>query len=117
MRNFDLLANFDGVITKKLVNAGDHPHEGAGLLEITDLSKLWVVMEVYERDLGRISLGDEINFSTRHSTQTFKATISFISPEVNPQTRVVEVRADVDNADGALKPDMFVKSLGGNYIK
>lgn len=108
MRNFDLLAGFDGVVTKKLVNAGDHLHEGGGLLEITDLSKVWVIFEVYERDLSRVQLGDEIEFTTRGVRGSQKARVSFISPEVNAQRRVVEVRADVGNPNGLLKPDMFV---------
>lgn len=109
MRNFDLLAGFDGVVTKKLVNTGDHLHEGEGLLEITDLSKLWVVFELYERDLPKVQVGDEISFTARGVRGSQKASISFISPEVNPQSRVVEVRADVSNRGGYLKPDMFVE--------
>lgn len=109
MRNFDLLAGFDGVITEKLVNSGDHLHEGEGLLEITDLSNLWVVFEVYERDLEKIKLGDKISFTSRASSKARTATISFISPEVDPQSRIVEVRADIANTDNRLKPDMFVE--------
>ncbi len=109
MRNFDLLAGFDGVVTKKLINTGDHLHEGEGLLEITDLSRLWVVFELYERDLPKVQLGDEISFSARGVRGRQKASISFISPEVNPQSRVVAVRADVSNQGGNLKPDMFVE--------
>lgn len=109
MRNFDLLANYDGVVTKKLVNTGDHLHEGEGLLEITDLSKVWVVFELYERDLPKVRLGDEISFTARGVRGSKKARVSFISPEVNPQSRVVEVRADVSNQGNYLKPDMFIE--------
>ncbi len=108
MRNFDLLAGFDGVVTRKLVNTGDHLHEGGGLLEITDLSEVWVVFEVYERDLPKIQLGDEVEFKARGVRGRQTARISFISPEVNAQSRVVEVRADISNRAGLLKPDMFV---------
>jgi Cu(I)/Ag(I) efflux system membrane fusion protein len=109
IRNFNLLAGFDGVITKKLVNTGDHLHEGQGLLEITDLSKVWAVFEVYEKDLGQLNVGDKLNFTTSGSKEAFTARISFISPEVDPQNRVVEVRADVANVQERLKPDMFLK--------
>lgn len=108
MRNFDLLAGYNGVVTKKLVNAGDHLHEGQGLLEITDLSKVWVVFEVYEKDLTKVSLGDEVSFTSRGLSGSRFVKVSFISPEVNPQSRVVEVRADVNNPGTRLKPDMFV---------
>ncbi len=108
MRNFDLLSDFDGIITKKLVNTGDHPMEGEGLLELSDLSKVWVVFEVYERDLDKVRLGQSIVFKANALREEMGATISFINTEVNPQTRIVEVRADVNNAKGLLKPDMFV---------
>lgn len=110
MRNFDLLADFDGVVTGKMVNAGDHLHEGGALLEITDLSKVWVVFEVYEQDLDQVTLGDAISFSTPDSRAPFEARISFIAPEVDPATRIVKVRADLNNPSGLLKPDMFVKA-------
>lgn len=108
MRNFDILADYDGVITKKIVNTGIHLHEGGALMEITDLSGVWVVFEVYERDLAKVKLGDKIMFKARSLREEMEATISFIYPDVNPQTRVVEVRADVRNGNRLLKPDMFV---------
>ncbi len=108
MRNFDLLSDFDGIITKKLVNTGDHPMEGEGLLELSDLSKVWVVFEVYERDLDKVKLGQSIVFKANALREEMEARVTFINTEVNPQTRIVEVRADVNNAKGLLKPDMFV---------
>lgn len=110
MRNFDLLADYDGIITKKLVNTGNHLHEGGGLMEITDLSKVWAVFEVYERDLGKIRLGDRLDFESKGTRKSQTGTISFIAPEVNSETRIVEVRADLDNRSGSLKPGMFISS-------
>ncbi len=109
IRNFDLLADFEGIVTNKLVNSGDHLHEGEGLLEITNLSKVWVVFEVYEQNLGKVALGDNITFGTNSSSENWDAKISFISPEVDSETRIVEVRADVSNRNGALKPDMLIE--------
>ncbi len=110
MRNFDLLADYDGVVTEKMVNTGSHLHEGGGLLEISDLSNVWVVFEVYERDLDKVKIGDKIDFKTRQGETSYTGVVSFISPEVDPQTRIVEVRADV-RTDGALKPEMFVEAV------
>lgn len=106
--NFDLLADYNGVVTKRLVNTGDHLHEGEGLLELTDLSKLWVVFEVYEKDLGLVKNGDKILFSTNSSSESYEGTVSFIDTKVDPVSRIVEIRADINNKRGLLKPDMFV---------
>lgn len=109
MRNFDLLSDYDGIVSKKIVNTGNHLNEGGGLIEVTDLSTVWAVFEVYERDLNKVTLGDEILFETS-SGQSYNGKISFISPEVNPRTRVVEVRADVNNKAMVLKPEMFIEA-------
>ena len=118
MRNFDLLADFSGVITAKMVKEGDHLHEGDALLQITDLSTLWVVFEVYEKDLAQVQLRDVIRFSNPGLSEEMEAAISFISPRVNPKTRIVQVRGEVNNQKGLLKPDMFVSAkLSSNQGK
>ena len=109
LQEIELLAEFDGVITQKFVNTGDHLIEGGALMEITDLSHVWVVFDVYEKDLNELTIGQLIRFKRNGSNETFEVPISFISPEVNPNTRVVEVRADLPNKNGIFKPDMFVK--------
>lgn len=110
IRNFDLLADYNGIITKKLVNTGNHLHEGGGLMEITDLTKVWGVFEVYEKDLNKIRLGDRLDFESKATRKSQSGTISFIAPEVNSETRIVEVRADLNNEEGNLKPGMFISS-------
>lgn len=108
LQEIKLLSQFAGVITKKMVNNGDHLMEGQTLLEIADLSKLWVVFEVYEKDIDLFSLGQKIIFQRNGASQKHEAIISFISPEVNPRTRIIEIRADIKSSTGLLKPDMFV---------
>ena len=114
MRNFDLLSDYQGIVSRKLVNNGSHLHEGGGLIEITDLSTVWAVFDVYERDLKKVSLGDRITFSTASDNQVYTGTVSFISPKVDPQSRIVQVRADVQNSNMALKPDMFIETSISN---
>ncbi|PIQ46853.1 MAG: efflux transporter periplasmic adaptor subunit [Cytophagales bacterium CG12_big_fil_rev_8_21_14_0_65_40_12] len=110
MRNFNLLSDYDGVISKKMVNAGDHLKEGGVLLEVTDLSKVWAVFEVYEKDLQYLKVGQQIDFSaSSNSDQVFDGKIAFIEPILNVNKRIIEVRVDVDNRNGLLKPDMFLK--------
>ncbi|OEK05709.1 efflux RND transporter periplasmic adaptor subunit [Roseivirga misakiensis] len=110
LRNFDLLSDYSGVVTKKIVNNGTHLHEGGGLMEVTDLSSLWAVFEVYERDLNTVSVGQKVRFTTSRSNEEYVGTISFISPNVDPKSRIVEVRADVSNRNQKLKPDMFIEA-------
>ena len=109
IRNFDLLADYSGVITKKLVNVGDHLHEGEGLFETTNFQNLWIIFEVYEQDVSKVKLGNTLTFTTPATPgKIHQAKIAFISPILHAQNRVVEVRADFDNSQQSLKPDMFV---------
>ena len=118
LQEIELLAEFDGIITKKFVNTGDHLMEGGALLEISDLSKVWVVFDVYEKDLDQLEIGQLVSYRRNGSNEVFEGPISFISPEVNPNTRVVEVRVDQRNNSRTLKPDMFVKgSIAGRTTK
>lgn len=116
MTNFDLLSDYEGVVSKKMVNTGDHLKEGGTLLEVTDLSKVWAIFEVYEKDLQNLRTGLEINFSSTSSpSEVIEGKIAFIEPTLNASKRIIEVRVDVDNRKGLLKPDMFLKgnvSLG-----
>ena len=109
IRNFDLLADYDGTVTNKLINTGDHIKQGEALLEVTDMSNLWVIFELYERDLNKVSLGQTLTFNTT-SGNNLDTRISFIDNKVNPQSRIVEVRGNVRNDNGQLKPEMLIKA-------
>jgi Cu(I)/Ag(I) efflux system membrane fusion protein len=79
------------------------------LYEIADLSHVWILAEVYEKDLGsvRVGLPARVTLATQPGGE-WRGTVSFVSPTVKPDTRTIEARIDVDNAGGVLKPDMFV---------
>ncbi|MBO6494690.1 MAG: efflux RND transporter periplasmic adaptor subunit [Roseivirga sp.] len=110
MQNFDLLSNYNGVITKKLANNGAHLMQGQTLYQIADLSTVWAVFEVYEKDLSKVKIGDKIQFKPNGSPTVYESTVSFISPSVEANSRIIEVRADVRNRNEILKPDMFIKA-------
>jgi membrane fusion protein, copper/silver efflux system len=100
-----------GVVLKKLVAEGSYVQTGTPLFHIADLRTLWLMLDAYESDLMWLRLGQKVSFSVEaFPGMTFSGTISFIDPVVNPQTRTVAVRVIVDNKDGRLKPDMFVKA-------
>lgn len=107
--NFPILADINGVVTSKRVNVGDYIKTGASLFEIADLSKVWVLFDVYESDMEWVKVGDEIEYSIQSiSSSTFKGKVSFIDPVINTKTRVAKARIVVNNKIG-LKPEMFAK--------
>ncbi len=107
---FAIYATHSGVITDKKVSVGDHLKEGEVLFDIQNLNRLWVIFDAYENDLSSLQVGDEITFTTTaFPTETFKTNIAFIDPSINPTTRTVSVRAEVNNRNKKLKPEMFVE--------
>lgn len=107
---FPVLANASGYVTQNLLNAGDHVLQGTALYEVADLSQLWGMFEVYEKDLSKVHMGDPISFEVAtYPGKAFEGKISFIDPMVDEKSRVTKARIEINNAEGLLKPDMFIK--------
>ncbi len=103
-----LKAPFAGVIIKAQVSVGDTVEPGRSLFTIADLSKVWVQAEVYEKDLGRIRLGQDASIKVdTYPNESFSGRVAYISDVLDPQTRTARVRCEVDNRDMRLKTDMF----------
>ena len=112
MEQFPILANVSGFITKKMVNLGDYVQQGEALYEIANLSKVWVLFDVYESDMGFINNGDQVEYSIRSLPgKTFSGKISYIDPVIDPKTRVAKARVERSNDDLQLKPEMFASGI------
>ncbi len=109
---FSIQADVSGVVTEKNVELGDYVERGMSLYEIADLSKLWVLFDVYESQMAWVKEGSTIEFTVNSFPgETFEGTISFVDPLLNSQTRVATARVEVENKDGKLKPEMFASGI------
>ncbi|QOI96112.1 MAG: efflux RND transporter periplasmic adaptor subunit [Flammeovirgaceae bacterium] len=107
----DVYAETSGVVTKRQVALGDYVSTGSIMMEVANLSSLWVVLDAYESDLSWIKNGSTINFTVPSLPgKEFKATIQYINPSLNTETRSVDVRAVVPNTGSLLKPEMLVNA-------
>lgn len=107
----DVHADASGVVTKRQVALGDYVSTGSIMMEIANLSSVWVVLDAYESDLSWIKTGSIITFTVPSIPgRDFTATIQYINPVVNPETRSVDVRAVVPNVGNFLKPEMLVNA-------
>lgn len=105
---FSIQADVSGVVTNKNVELGDYVERGMSLYEIADLSKLWVLFDVYESQMAWVKEGSKISYTVNSLPgETFEGTISFLDPLLNAQTRVATARVEVNNKEGKLKPEMF----------
>ena len=106
-----IYAPVSGIVIHKNAQEGMYVQTGTRVYTIADLSQVWVKLDAYESDLSWLRYGQKVEFTTISDPgETFTGTISFIAPLVNPATRTVQVRVNVPNAHGKLKPEMFVKA-------
>jgi Cu(I)/Ag(I) efflux system membrane fusion protein len=110
-------ADRSGVVTARRVAVGDYVEEGAPLFELMDLRKVWAILEAYESDLPFIRRGNRVEITAPALPgRTFLGSIAFIDPLLDPQSRTVALRVELDNASAAFKPQMFIEGevLAGN---
>ena len=97
-----------GVVTAKMAVEGARINAGEPLFELADLDRLWILADVYESELAWVHVGAPATITLAYLPgRTFTGKVAFIAPTVDPMTRTAKVRIEVDNRDGALKPEMF----------
>ncbi len=104
-----LRAPIDGVVIEKKAVEGMRAAPGDMLFRIVDLGTVWVIADVYERDLIDIAIGQEVQVTVlARPGQRFTGKLTFIYPSVRAATRTAQVRIEIPNPDRALLIDMFV---------
>ncbi len=107
---YTVKAPVSGFVVERNVNPGMQlrPDNGTTLFTISDLSRVWVLLNVYETDVAALRLGQAVTITAlAYPDKTFRGTITNISNVVDPDTRVVQARVELPNPGGLLKPDMF----------
>ncbi len=104
-----MTAGIDGTVIERKIAPGQVLQPSDDAFTVADLSHVWVVAQAPEQAATDLKIGQtvRINFPALDEDAPRAGKVIFISPTVNPQTRTVAVRSDVDNADGRLKPDML----------
>ena len=111
-RALTLRSPISGVVTAKSVVEGARITPSDVPFEITDLSHVWVLVDLYEAELGRAKVGMTADLTTQASPgKTFKGRIVFIDPVMDPKTRTAKARLEFPNPAGELKPEMFGEVL------
>jgi Cu(I)/Ag(I) efflux system membrane fusion protein len=106
---FDLVAETGGTLIDLAVSEGDAVKKGQLLYTSADLSTVWAQLDGYENDLERVSVGQRVLIKSPNlSTFSAEGTISFIDKVINEKTRTFNIRVEVSNDTGVLKPGMFV---------
>jgi Cu(I)/Ag(I) efflux system membrane fusion protein len=99
----------DGVVLERNAIEGMRAQPGAVLFRVADVSVVWALVDVAERDLGTVAAGQPVTVRARSFPgREFQGKISVVYPQINRETRTARVRIELTNADLALLPDMYI---------
>jgi len=103
-------APLGGIVVHKNLKEGDYVQTGSHIYTVADLSRVWVKLDAYESDLPWIHFGQPVDIEAEaYQGEHFSGVIAFIDPVFDPIKRTVNIRVNVENPNGRLKPGMFVR--------
>ena len=102
-----LFAQKSGTVLEKNIVEGQKVMGGLPLLKIANLSTLWLMADIYEYELVKVKIGSKADISFNFLPgKIYQGKVSFIYPTLDPKTRTVKIRIELNNG-GELKPSMF----------
>ncbi len=108
-KTLTLYAPYDGIVTMKMVREGQFIKSGMELMTLSDISKVWVYADIYEYEMPWVKVGQKAKIILPYvNSAPIESEVSFIYPFVDPKTRTIKARFDLNNPDFILKPDMYV---------
>ncbi len=107
---YEIRSPIDGYVVDFAGREGIWVAEGQRLFQIVNLSKLWLQLEAYERDLADLRVGLPVAFSVpAFAGESFEGEVTFIDPQIDPRKRTARLRVEVPNPELRLKPGMFAR--------
>jgi membrane fusion protein, copper/silver efflux system len=107
-QTFAILAPRSGVVVSKEAIEGTYVDPSLELYTLSDLSRVWVIVDLYEADAPFAHLGDPARLSIEGETSPRDAKIVFLAPTIDEMTRTLKARFEIDNTDGRIRPGAFV---------
>ena len=111
----------DGVVIARGVNPGQVVGAGQELFTVTDLSTVWVIGDLYEKDFPAVRVGSESTVTVPATPGTpLRGRVAYIDPRIDPAARTAKVRVEVPNKSGGLRLGMYVtlsfESRSGGHV-
>ncbi|MFN2444351.1 MAG: efflux RND transporter periplasmic adaptor subunit [Vicinamibacterales bacterium] len=107
-------APITGVVTERGANVGLNVDQATKLFTVVDLSTVWVVANLYEKDFARVRVGSPATITTNaYPDLAVRGRVSYIDPQVSAETRTAKVRIEMPNARNELRLGMYAEALLG----
>lgn len=111
LSTFPLVAPQAGTIIARHITPGEMIAPQDKPFTIADLSTVWVLLDVYEKDLAGVRVEADVRITVNaYPGETFRGAVVYLGNVVNPDTRTVEARVEIPNPDGRLRPGMFARA-------
>jgi multidrug efflux pump subunit AcrA (membrane-fusion protein) len=109
IRSITVHAPATGYVTERNAFPGLKVTAESDLYTVVDLSRVWVVADVFETDIPAVRIGDRARVTLSYAAgEPLTARVAYVQPQVDPATRTLKVRLEAANPGTRLKPDMFV---------
>lgn len=110
-RQVRILSPYSGTVTERLIDAGRFVQPGGAIYRVADLGTIWVQLDAYEGDLPMIHKGQRVRLEVAGlPEETFEGEVAFVDPVLDPRRRTAQVRVELPNEDGRLRPGMFAEA-------
>lgn len=111
LRDSNVRAPFAGLVAERLVSTGEFVKVGQPLFELVSLDPIEVEFRLAEVDSSRVALGQTVDVRVSpFPERVFFATVTFVSPTIDPRTRTLRVKGLISNAQGLLRPGLFARA-------
>jgi cobalt-zinc-cadmium efflux system membrane fusion protein len=105
-----ICASRTGLLIARDINVGELVDPSKELFQIADLSRVWIIGNVFEKDMSQVKQGQAVNIQLDSlPDQQFVGSVSMVGSVLDPQTRTLPVRVDVPNPSLVLKPNGFAR--------
>jgi hypothetical protein len=106
-RSITIYSQSTGIVQKRNATVGKYFKEGQNFFELSDLSDVWLEMDVYEQDAALVKLGQRVELEfTSLPGDIYSGEVDFVAPILDAKSRTLKIRSTIKNADGRLKPGM-----------
>lgn len=110
-RNASVTAPFSGIVARRHVSEGEFIERGTELFDLVSFDPVEIEFHVSERDSGRIQMDQPLDVRVASCPdEVFRATVTMISPRIDPRSRTLRVKARIENHDGKLRPGLFARA-------
>ncbi len=109
-------SQLNGIVMKRDINEEEFVQLNKEMFEVSDLNKIWLVGYLFEKDINSVKVSNKVT-ATINDTEKVTGEVTYISPNLDNNTKTMEVRAEIDNKTLNLKPNMFADMLINTGVK